>query len=419
MGKNGWQLIIKNINMKQLLFLLLFPCLCVAQYTGNAGQKITLGEQTTADGLVWRGRLADTANLLTNKLDTSVYIVLDTGTRAMWYYRASTTPKWTRLVDSLNNLQGQLSLTTKVTGVLPVANGGTGANMSSLPNNYLIRINSSGIFDTSAIYQTEGKVGIGTTSPGSIFEVTKNWSSQGSSNLISIYTSYGDVTRFNFRRANGNLSSPTQVLSGQQIGNIGFRGYHSGGAFSGVHNAVLFASAAENFTATGQGTNMSFNTTPIGSTTTTSRLYIQNNGNVGIGTEAPAEILHVVGNARITAVPALGGSSATLYINTDGILSTTSSDINKKHNVKPIIYGLETISQLNPVNFQWNVDESEDIGFIAQDIQNIIPESIETDWESNLIFKYEKLIPILTKAIQEQQALIKALEQRLLILENK
>ena len=419
MGKNGWQLIIKNINMKQLLFLLLFPCLCVAQYTGNAGQKITLGEQTTADGLVWRGRLADTANLLTNKLDTSVYIVLDTGTRAMWYYRASTTPKWTRLVDSLNNLQGQLSLTTKVTGVLPVANGGTGANMSSLPNNYLIRINSSGIFDTSAIYQTEGKVGIGTTSPGSIFEVTKNWSSQGPNNLISIYTSYGDVTRFNFRRANGNLSSPTQVLSGQQIGNIGFRGYHSGGAFSGVHNAVLFASAAENFTATGQGTNMSFNTTPIGSTTTTSRLYIQNNGNVGIGTEAPAEILHVVGNARITAVPALGGSSATLYINTDGILSTTSSDINKKHNVKPIIYGLETISQLNPVNFQWNVDESEDIGFIAQDIQNIIPESIETDWESNLIFKYEKLIPILTKAIQEQQALIKALEQRLLILENK
>jgi hypothetical protein len=41
--------------MKQLLFLLLFPCLALAQYTGNAGQKITLGEQTTADGLVFRG----------------------------------------------------------------------------------------------------------------------------------------------------------------------------------------------------------------------------------------------------------------------------------------------------------------------------------------------------------------------------
>jgi hypothetical protein len=46
--------------MKQLLFLLLFPCLALAQYPGNAGQKITLGEQTTADGLVYRGVAADT-----------------------------------------------------------------------------------------------------------------------------------------------------------------------------------------------------------------------------------------------------------------------------------------------------------------------------------------------------------------------
>lgn len=124
--------------MKQLLFLILFPAYAMAQYPGNANQKITLGEQTTADGLVWRGRLADTANLLTNKLDTSVYIVLDTGTRAMWYYRASTTPKWTRLVDSLNNLQGQLSLTSKVTGVLPLANGGTGQTTANAALNALL-----------------------------------------------------------------------------------------------------------------------------------------------------------------------------------------------------------------------------------------------------------------------------------------
>ena len=109
--------------MKQLLFLLLFPCLALAQYQGNSNQKITLGEQTTADGLVWRGRLADTANLLTNKLDTSVYIVLDTGTRAMWYYRASTTPKWTRLVDSLNNLQGTLSVAKGGTGITSLGTG--------------------------------------------------------------------------------------------------------------------------------------------------------------------------------------------------------------------------------------------------------------------------------------------------------
>ena len=117
--------------MKQLLFLLLFPCLCVAQYTGNDGQKITLGEQTSADGLVFRGVASiDTVTATSkitraNKQDTSAYILLDTVTNLLWHYQIGSN-KWTKLVDSLNNLQGQLSLTTKVTGVLPVVNGGTG-----------------------------------------------------------------------------------------------------------------------------------------------------------------------------------------------------------------------------------------------------------------------------------------------------
>jgi hypothetical protein len=75
--------------------------------------------------------------------------------------------------------------------------------------------------------------------------------------------------------------------------------------------------------------------------------------------------------------------------------------------------------QLNPVNFQWIEGEEEDLGFIAQDVAEIIPEAVNTNWNSDLLFRYESLIPILTKAIQEQQALIKALEQRILILENK
>jgi hypothetical protein len=66
-----------------------------------------------------------------------------------------------------------------------------------------------------------------------------------------------------------------------------------------------------------------------------------------------------------------------------------------------------------------NETDETDIGFIAQDIESIIPESVITNWDSELIFRQEKIIPVLVKAIQEQQALIKALEQRILILENK
>jgi trimeric autotransporter adhesin len=75
--------------------------------------------------------------------------------------------------------------------------------------------------------------------------------------------------------------------------------------------------------------------------------------------------------------------------------------------------------QLKPVNFQWIKGEENDLGFIAQDVADIIPEAVDTNWNSDLLMRYESIIPILTKAIQEQQALIKALEQRILILRKQ
>ncbi|NBS62018.1 MAG: hypothetical protein EBT26_08295, partial [Microbacteriaceae bacterium] len=61
--------------MKQLLSLALalLPCLAWAQYPSNGNQKITLGEQTTADGLIWRGVASDTTKTI--KTDTSAWIV--------------------------------------------------------------------------------------------------------------------------------------------------------------------------------------------------------------------------------------------------------------------------------------------------------------------------------------------------------
>jgi hypothetical protein len=84
--------------MKQLLplFLLLLPCFAWAQYPSNGNQKITLGEQTTADGLIWRGVAADTT--LTAKSDTAAYFVLDTVNINLYTYKASATGrKWRQL----------------------------------------------------------------------------------------------------------------------------------------------------------------------------------------------------------------------------------------------------------------------------------------------------------------------------------
>jgi hypothetical protein len=123
--------------MKQLLSLSLFllPCLAWAQYPSNGNQKITLGEQTTADGLIWRGVANDT-NVITPFSDTSAYIILDTVNSKFYHYNRTST-YWsvagggtavTTFSGGTTGLTPNTATSGAVTlgGTLAVANGGTG-----------------------------------------------------------------------------------------------------------------------------------------------------------------------------------------------------------------------------------------------------------------------------------------------------
>jgi hypothetical protein len=124
--------------MKQLLslFLFLLPCFTWAQYPSNGNQKITLGEQTTADGLIFRGVLGDTA-LITPLSDTSAYIILDTANHRFYNYNRATNV-WsvagggtavTTFSAGTTGLTPSTATSGAVTlgGTLAVANGGTGS----------------------------------------------------------------------------------------------------------------------------------------------------------------------------------------------------------------------------------------------------------------------------------------------------
>lgn len=90
--------------------------------------------------------------------------------------------------------------------------------------------------------------------------------------------------------------------------------------------------------------------------------------------------------------------------------ATSFSDRRLKSNIKELTeYGLNTVMSLKPSKYIFNPSKKEDIGFIAQDLKTLIPEVVSGDDKIMYSVDYSKLTVVLAKAIQEQQAEIKAL----------
>ena len=88
-----------------------------------------------------------------------------------------------------------------------------------------------------------------------------------------------------------------------------------------------------------------------------------------------------------------------------------SSDIRFKKNISTVSGALEKLSKLNPVNYDWRKDEfknkgfndKKQWGFIAQEVEKVMPELVGADEEDYLTLNYNGFVPLLTKAMQEQQ----------------
>ncbi|MCX7551854.1 tail fiber domain-containing protein [Xanthomarina sp. F2636L] len=105
----------------------------------------------------------------------------------------------------------------------------------------------------------------------------------------------------------------------------------------------------------------------------------------------------------------------TVYENGNASLAgtlTQNSDRRLKKDITPLSYGLETILQLNPVAYNWinRTRDYKSLGLIAQEVQPIINEivHIDDDEAKTLSVSYTELIPVLIKAIQEQQEIIES-----------
>jgi len=132
-----------------------------------------------------------------------------------------------------------------------------------------------------------------------------------------------------------------------------------------------------------------------------SNIY-NNGGNVGIGTSNPTVKLEVNGRLKTMGINEL-------------------SDVRYKKNILILTNALNNIQKLRGVSYDWKIDEfpnknfevKHQIGLIAQELELIYPELVNTDREGYKSVDYSKLVAVLIEAIKEQQSQITNLQKDL------
>jgi hypothetical protein len=149
---------------------------------------------------------------------------------------------------------------------------------------------------------TNNRLGIRTASPEGVMHIVDETTADP-----LLFYKYNDNSAFAggffASRARGTVASPTAVQSGDRLLSILGRAYRTSGgnAFNG-YSAGIFYLAGENITSVANGSAITFETTANGTTSRTEKMRLLGNGNVGIGTATPADLLTLnasAANARI------------------------------------------------------------------------------------------------------------------------
>ncbi|MFZ1530489.1 MAG: tail fiber domain-containing protein [Ferruginibacter sp.] len=194
------------------------------------------------------------------------------------------------------------------------------------------------------------------------------------------------------------------------------------------------------------------------------RATILSNGNIGIGVETPLSALHITaptfdalrvqgpnpaiqmfnGATNVGFIQAFGnemtmgsqpgsqvvfrtnGGAYTVYNGTTTGSYTTSgwqhsSDETLKIKIKSIETPLQKIMQLRGVNYHWKQkpDTEPQIGFIAQEVEKIFPETVTKNKDGTYGMAYQNLVAPLVEAVKEQQKQIEELKAEIKKLKEK
>jgi len=315
------------------------------------------------------------------------------------------------------------SVHAQTCAVVPFVNGTT-ADATQL-NNYLACLAplANPLFT--------GDVGIGTLAPTTALTVKKSTAYAAPDQVAyfddistDAYTDIHEIARFGRSNFGGTSASASILATGYDLS-----GYFSSNLMtsSGLLTRDYATRsggylAISNSASTGARSSFQFGGVDQGGASYVS-MNIDSGGNVGIDTVSPTLTLYVNGTS--------GGTSAW----------TNTSDARLKKNIVPISGALDLIEALQGVRFDWRQPDERSvgkalnlpagerqIGFIAQDVEKVLPEAISQakGREALLGVEESKVVPVLVEAVKQlaaanrsQSAQIEKLEQRISLLERK
>ena len=318
--------------------------------------------------------------------------------------------------------------------------------------------NNYGIYQSSNLQKNyfAGNVGIGTDSPArplsvNSSQISARFTSSSADSQIEIVDSSGTVV---FGSSSGNAIVQAGGAERMRITSVGDINILNATATDSKSIGITNAAGTTGWTF---GNGVLSNTHQFviyDNTAGSSRMLIDSSGNVGIGYTSPGYSLEIAssgsaGRARVYA----DGNGAIYSANGDvqlwtnntayainfysankaaKILACTNagsvtvtgdlvaygspSDKRLKENIKPIENALDKVSKLQGVTFEWKKSDSildikEDIGFIAQDVQKVIPELVRENEDGMLSMRHQGIAPILLEAIKELKAEIEELKK--------
>jgi len=275
----------------------------------------------------------------------------------------------------------------------------------------LFYVNYAGDTNPRMFINSNGRVGINTTSPTTNLTIdTKASNYTDGINLVNS-TNWGYGTSINFIVPPSSGASVATVCRIQQ-------GYEA----ADKYNLLFFtydSGLSERMRITSGGSLLVGTTTNRGVGT-----FFASSGNA-IGVEHS-------GSGTVTAIEFRQGGPSLVCgsITMTSAVSTaynTSSDYRLKENIAPMVGALDKVQALKPVTYTWKLNGFASQGFIAHELQAVVPDAVTgekdaVDAESNPVYQgvdYGKITPLLTAALQEALTKIESLEARLAVLESK